>query len=319
MHGTDDQLGVVGCEAFSQGANLGPVSLAPVLRIGLGSHLQHELLEAIIDYFLGRSGVIRVIGPELVNQFAALLVSRDGHGQGDSPLRVEPDVGQQRICRLGGRESGQVFGHQVLPQGAVQEPALDLCAVVEVGEGILLFGCDIVEGALHGRRRVERRAVRRDCLGPHAQPRGGDRVFDGIPGPLLQDCAACVRVNRLLRRRPASGQQQVNDGSVEFPAASRQLLIRFLLGQHAVEGQQQWAGRGGAEFMSFFELPDQVLGRWRVLCEPGLDVTVDILGIAQFGEGADPGVLFCAQARGRAVPCLGPRRHHQPPSRRARQ
>ena len=71
--------------------------------------------------------------------------------------------------------------------------------------------------------------------------------------------------------------------------------------------------------MSFFELPDQVLGRWWVLCEPGLDVAVDILGIAQFGEGADPGVLRCAQTRGRAVPRLGPRRHHQAPSRRTRQ
>ena len=181
---------------------------------------------------------------------------------------------------------------------------------------MLLFGCDIVEGAFHGRRHVERRAVRRDCLGPHAQPRRGDRVLDGIPGPLLQDCAACVRVNRLLRRRPASGQQQVNDGSVELPAASRQLLIRFLLGQHAIESQQQRAGCGRAEFSSFFELPDQVLGRWRVLCEPGLDVTVDILGIAQLGEGTDPGVLRCTQARDRAVPRLRSRRHHQPATRR---
>ena len=130
---------------------------------------------------------------------------------------------------------------------------------------------------------------------------------------------ACVRVDVLFRRRPAPGQQQVDDGSVEFPAASRQLLIGFLFGQHAVEGQQQRAGCGGAEFMSTFELPDQVLGRWRVLCEPGLNIAVDILGIAQFGEGADPGVLRCAQARGRAVPCLRARRHHQPPSRRARQ
>ena len=191
--------------------------------------------------------------------------------------------------------------------------------LVEAGAGVFLFGCDIVEGTFHGRRRVGRPTVRRDCLGPHAQPRRGDRVLDGIPGPLLQDCAACVRVNRLLRRRPASGQQQVNDGSVELPAASRQLLIGFLLGQHAVESQQQWAGRGGAEFSSTFELPDQMLGRWRALCEPGLDVAVDILGIAQLGEGTDPGVLCCAQTRGRAVPRLGPRRHHQPPSRRARQ
>ena len=182
---------------------------------------------------------------------------------------------------------------------------------------MFLFGCDIVEGAFHGRRHVG--AARRDCLRPHAQPCGGDRVLDGIPGPLPQDRAAFVRVDVLRRRRPASGQQQVNDGSVEFPAASRQLLIGFLLGQHAVESQQQRAGRGGAEFSSTFELPDQVLGRWRALCEPGLDVAVDILGIAQFGEGADPGVLFCAQARGRAVPRLGPRRHHQPPSRRTRQ
>ena len=43
--------------------------------------------------------------------------------------------------------------------------------------------------------------------------------------------------------------------------------------------------------MSFFELPDQVLGRWRVPFEPGLDVAVDVPGIAQLGEGADPGVL----------------------------
>ena len=201
----------------------------------------------------------------------------------------------------------------------MQESAFDPCVVVEAGAGAFLFGCDIVEGTFHGCRYVGRRAVRRDCLGPHAQPRGGDRVLDGIPGPLLQDCAACVRVDVLLRRLPTSGQQQVDDGSVEFPAASRQLLIRFLLGQHAVESQQQRAGRGGAEFSSTFKLPDQVLGRWRVLCEPGLDVAVDIRGIAQLGEGTDPGILFCAQARGRAVPRLGPRRHHQAPSRRARQ
>ena len=182
---------------------------------------------------------------------------------------------------------------------------------MEVGEGILLFGRDIVEGTFHGLRRVGRPTVRRDCLGPHAQPREGDRV----PRPLSQEFAAIGRVDVLLCRRPAPGQQQVDDGSVEFPAASRQLLIRFLLGQHAVEGQQQWTGRGGAEFSSTFELPDQVLGCWRVLCEPGLDVTVDILGIAQFGEGADPGVLRCAQTRGRAVPRLGPRRHHQPSTR----
>ena len=211
-----------------------------------------------------------------------------------------------------------MFGDQVFPQGAVQEPALDPCVVVEAGAGVFLFGRHIVEGAFHGRRHVGRGAVRRDCLGPHAQPRRGDRVLDGIPGPLLQDCVAFVRVDRLLRLRPAFGQQQVDDGSVEFPAASRQLLIGFLLGQHAVESQQQWAGRGGAEFSSTFELLDQVLGRWRVLCEPGLDVAVDILGIAQLGEGADPGVLRCAQARGRAVPRLGTRRHHQS-SRRARQ
>ena len=131
-----------------------------------------------------------------------------------------------------------MFGDQVLPQGAVQEPALDLFVVVEAGAGVFLFGRDIVEGAFHGRRHVGRGAVRRDCLGPHAQPRGSDRLIDGIPGPLLQDCAACVRVDVLLRRRPTSGQQQVDDGSVEFPAASRQLLIRVLLGQHAIEGQQ---------------------------------------------------------------------------------
>ena len=198
----------------------------------------------------------------------------------------------------------------------MQEPALDPFVVVEAGAGVLLFGCDIVEGTLHSCRHVGRGAVRRDRLGPNTQPRGSDRVLDGLPGPLLQDCAACVRVDVLRRRRPASGQQQVDDGSVEFPAASRQLLIRFLLGQHAVESQQQRAGRGGAEFMSFFELPDQMLGRWRVLCKPGLDVAVDILGIAQLGEGTDPGVLRCTQACGRAVPRLGPRRHHQPPTRR---
>ena len=200
----------------------------------------------------------------------------------------------------------------------MQEPALDLCAVVEVGEGILLFGCDIVEGTFHGLRRVGRPTVRRDCLGPHAQPRRSDRVLDGLPGPLLQDRAAFVRVD-VLRRRPASGQQQVDDGSVEFPAASRQLLIRFLLGQHAVEGQQQWAGCGGAEFRSTFKLPDQMLGRWRALCEPGLDVAMDVPGIVQLGEGTDPGVLRCTQARDRAVPRLRSRRHHQAPSRRTRQ
>ena len=197
----------------------------------------------------------------------------------------------------------------------MQEPALDPCVVVLAGAGVLLFGCDIVEGAFHGRRHVECGAVRCDCLGPNAQPCGSDRVLDGIPGPLLQDCAAFVRVDVLRRRHPASGQQQVDGGSVKFPAASRQLLIRFLFGQHAVEGQQQWAGCGGAEFSSTFELPDQVLGRWRVLCEPGLDVAVDIRGIAQLGEGTDPGILFCAQARGRAVPRLGSQRHHQAPSR----
>ena len=184
---------------------------------------------------------------------------------------------------------------------------------------MFLFGRHIVEGTFHGLRRVGRPTVRRDCLRPNAQPRGGDRVLDGIPGPLLQDCVAFGRVDRILRLRPAFGQQQVNDGSVELPAASRQLLIGFLLGQHAVEGQQQWAGRGGAEFSSLFELPDKVLGRWRVLCEPGLDVAVDIRGIAQLGEGTDPGILFCAQARGRAAPRLGSRRHHQAPSRRVRQ
>ena len=186
-----------------------------------------------------------------------------------------------------------MFGHQVLPQGAVQEPALNPFVVVEAGAGVFLLGCDIVEGTFHGSRHLEQSAVRRDCLGPHAQPRRGARVLDGLPGPLLQDCAAFGPVDILLRRRPASGQQQVNDGSVELPAASRQLLIRFLLGQHAVESQQQRAGCGRAEFSSTFELPDQVLGRWRALCEPGLDVTVDILGIAQLGEGADPGVLRC--------------------------
>ena len=181
---------------------------------------------------------------------------------------------------------------------------------------MFLFRRDIVEGTFHGRRHVGRRAVCRDCFGPHAQPRGGDRVLDRMPGPLLQDCAACDPVDRLLRRRPTSGQQQVDDGSVELPAASRQLLIRFLFGQHAVESQQQWAGRGRAEFSSFFELPDQVLGRWRALCEPGLNIAVDILGIAQLGEGTDPGVLRCTQARDRAVPRLRSRRHHQPATRR---
>ena len=113
--GASDQLGVVGCEVFSQGANPGLASLVPVLRIGLGGHLQHEFLEPIVDHFLGWGGAIRVVGPEPVNQFAALLVGGDGHGQGGSPVRVEPDMGQQRLCRLGGRESGQVFGDQVLP------------------------------------------------------------------------------------------------------------------------------------------------------------------------------------------------------------
>ena len=102
VSGTGDQLGVAGCEAFSQGANPGPVSLVPVLRIGLGSHLQDELLKAIVDYFLGWGWVVRVVGPEPVSQLTALLVGGDGHGQGDVPVRIEPDVGQQRFCRLGG-------------------------------------------------------------------------------------------------------------------------------------------------------------------------------------------------------------------------
>ena len=93
VSGTGDQLGVSGCEAFSQGANPGPVSLVPVLRIGLGSHIQDELLKAIVDYFLGWGGVVRVVGPEPVNQLAALLVGCDGHGQDYLPVRVEPDVG----------------------------------------------------------------------------------------------------------------------------------------------------------------------------------------------------------------------------------
>ena len=100
--GTGNQLESAGSVAFSQGTDPGSVSLIPVHRICLGSHLQHEFLEAIIDHFLGRGGVIRVVGPKPVNQRAALVVSRDGHGQDDVPLRVEPDVGQQRICRLGG-------------------------------------------------------------------------------------------------------------------------------------------------------------------------------------------------------------------------
>ena len=102
MSGTDDQFGVVGCEVFSQGVNPGPVSLVPVFRIGLGGHLQHECLEVNVDYFLGRGGVVRVVGPELVSQLTALLVGGDGHGQGGMPVRVEPDVGQQRLCCLGG-------------------------------------------------------------------------------------------------------------------------------------------------------------------------------------------------------------------------
>ena len=93
VSGTDDQFGVVGCEVFSQGANPGLVSFVPVFRIGLGGHLQHECLEVNVDYFLGRGGGIRVVGPELVNQLAAFLVGGDGHGQGDVPVWVEPDVG----------------------------------------------------------------------------------------------------------------------------------------------------------------------------------------------------------------------------------
>ena len=91
-----------GREALSQGADPGPACLVPVFRIGLGGHLQQEFLEVFVDYFLGRSWVIHVAGPEPVNQLAALLVGGDGHGQGDSPVWVEPDVGQQRLCRLGG-------------------------------------------------------------------------------------------------------------------------------------------------------------------------------------------------------------------------
>ena len=93
MSGTGDQVEVVGREPVSQGSNPGSVCLVPVFRIGLGGHLQQELLEAFVDHFLGWGGVIRVVGPEPVNQLAALLVGCDGHGQGDVPVRVEPDVG----------------------------------------------------------------------------------------------------------------------------------------------------------------------------------------------------------------------------------
>ena len=64
VSGTGYQPGLVGCEVVSQSANPGPVSLVPVFRIGLGSHLQHEFLETIVDYFLGWGGAIRVVGPE---------------------------------------------------------------------------------------------------------------------------------------------------------------------------------------------------------------------------------------------------------------
>ena len=93
---------MVGREALSQGADPGPACLVPVLRIGLGGHLQQELLEAFVDHFLGWGGAIRVVGPEAVNQPAAPSMGGDGHGQGDVPVRVEPDVGQQRFRSLGG-------------------------------------------------------------------------------------------------------------------------------------------------------------------------------------------------------------------------
>ena len=110
MTGTDNQLELAGCDAFyqgvdrlfSQGANSSPACLVPVFRIGLGSHFQHELFEAIVDYFLGWGRVIRVVSPEPVNKLAAPPMGGDGHGQGNLPVWVEPDVGQQRLCRLDG-------------------------------------------------------------------------------------------------------------------------------------------------------------------------------------------------------------------------
>ena len=80
VSGTGYQLGLVGCEVVSQSANPGPVGLVPVFRIGLGGHLQQEFLEAFVDHFLGRSWVIRVVGPEPVNQLAAPPMGGDGHG-----------------------------------------------------------------------------------------------------------------------------------------------------------------------------------------------------------------------------------------------
>ena len=80
VSGTGCQLGLAGCEVVPQSANPGLVCLVPVLRIALGGQLQHELLEAIIDHFLGWGGVIRVAGPEPVDQLAAPPMGGDGHG-----------------------------------------------------------------------------------------------------------------------------------------------------------------------------------------------------------------------------------------------
>ena len=80
VSGTGYQLGLVGCEVVSQSANPGLVCLVPVFRIGLGGHLQDELLEAFVDHFLGWGGVVRVVGPEPINQLAAPPMGGDGHG-----------------------------------------------------------------------------------------------------------------------------------------------------------------------------------------------------------------------------------------------
>ena len=137
------------------------------------------------------SGLTAGAADQAPQDLVVLGVHGDRRGSGVLPVGVVPQVREQFLYRLVGREAGDVLGHQMLTDRPVDETAQGLIGI-EVGTAT---GCgDVIDRILPGRAQLG--SLGGDVVLP--LPDSGDRVvLRPLPGPGPQ---------RLPGRRPCPAE-----------------------------------------------------------------------------------------------------------------
>ena len=120
-----------------------------------------------------------------------LVVGGDGGGGGDLPVRIEPKMRKEEVCRFLDLQSGDVLGNEVFQEGSVHKPPGDLTLFV-----LGYLRRNVVDGTALAFPWWRGLA---EAVAPGAAPSWGGAMADGVPSPFREQGFAVVQIWRSVR------------------------------------------------------------------------------------------------------------------------